>query len=264
MIGRYGEYNGVVPRGATTRRDKFMSSTSAAMRNHHRELAVVLNAQVTALEENRPGANPDALVSFLQYELLPHARGEEQHLYPAVDPLLKGHGDATATMRVDHAFIESTVRQIAETAQALRAARPGEESNLRHRLLRLAQDLQAVFRVHLEKEERVYLPLVERYLSDQEQQRILERMHQREDNLPAASPSEEMVLDVCSLPPAQRHELIFQRFAALAPGESFILVNDHDPKPLYYQMSFEYQGQLVWEYLEQGPETWQVRIGKAA
>jgi uncharacterized protein (DUF2249 family) len=71
-------------------------------------------------------------------------------------------------------------------------------------------------------------------------------------------------LDVRPLPPAQRHALIFQRFAALAPGESFVLVNDHDPKPLFYQFKFEYENQFSWEYLAQGPEIWRVTIGRTA
>lgn len=41
-----------------------------------------------------------------------------------------------------------------------------------------------------------------------------------------------------------------------------VLVNDHDPLPLYYQFSCEQQGHFHWEYLEQGPEVWRVRIIK--
>lgn len=72
------------------------------------------------------------------------------------------------------------------------------------------------------------------------------------------------ILDVRTIPPAQRHPMIFQRFAQLPTGEGFILVNDHDPKPLYYQLNFEYSGQLEWDYLEQGPAVWRVRIGRIA
>ena len=60
-------------------------------------------------------------------------------------------------------------------------------------------------------------------------------------------------LDVRTIPPRQRHPLIFETFDALAPGEAFELVNDHDPKPLYYQLNAERPGLLAWEYLEQGP-----------
>lgn len=68
------------------------------------------------------------------------------------------------------------------------------------------------------------------------------------------------LLDVREIAPPQRHPLIFQTFEALEPGSYFELVNDHDPKPLYYQFRFEKEGQFEWEYLEQGPEVWRVRI----
>jgi uncharacterized protein (DUF2249 family) len=71
-------------------------------------------------------------------------------------------------------------------------------------------------------------------------------------------------LDVRTIPPAQRHPTIFQRFETLPVGGGFTLVNDHDPKPLYYQLSFEYSGQLGWDYLEQGPVVWRVRISRTA
>jgi uncharacterized protein (DUF2249 family) len=72
------------------------------------------------------------------------------------------------------------------------------------------------------------------------------------------------VVDVRSLVPAQRHEKIFQLVDELAPGTSFILVNDHDPKPLYYQLAAEYPNQFSWTYLESGPAVWRVEIGKIA
>ena len=69
-------------------------------------------------------------------------------------------------------------------------------------------------------------------------------------------------LDVREVPPARRHLLIFSAFEALEPGQTFVLVNDHDPKPLYYQFQAERTGTFAWEYLKQGPEMWRVRIGK--
>jgi uncharacterized protein (DUF2249 family) len=74
--------------------------------------------------------------------------------------------------------------------------------------------------------------------------------------------TEESNLDVRPLAPANRHALIFQRFVELRPGEAFVLVNDHDPKPLFYQFKFEYEGQFSWDYLESGPQVWRVRIGR--
>ena len=69
-------------------------------------------------------------------------------------------------------------------------------------------------------------------------------------------------LDVRDEPPARRHQLIFEAYGALAPGAAFVLVNDHDPKPLYYQLAAENPGAFSWEPVEEGPEVWRVRIGK--
>lgn len=70
------------------------------------------------------------------------------------------------------------------------------------------------------------------------------------------------ILDVRPLPPPRRHSLIFETFEGLQPGQSFLLVNEHDPKPLFYQFAAERPDRFTWEYLEQGPEVWRVRIGK--
>ncbi len=76
--------------------------------------------------------------------------------------------------------------------------------------------------------------------------------------------SENVELDVRQLVPMQRHQSIFRTWQSLANGTSFILINDHDPKPLYYQFDAEHHGEFTWDYLESGPETWRVRIGKTA
>ncbi len=75
--------------------------------------------------------------------------------------------------------------------------------------------------------------------------------------------TDEHVLDIRSEPPSRRHAVIFETFEALAPGDGFELVNDHDPKPLYYQLAAEQPGAFTWDYLETGPIVWRVRIGRA-
>ncbi|MBF0607896.1 MAG: DUF2249 domain-containing protein [Candidatus Magnetobacterium sp. LHC-1] len=69
-------------------------------------------------------------------------------------------------------------------------------------------------------------------------------------------------LNVINIIPKERHSLIFRTFDELQPGDAFILVNDHDPKPLYYQFLHERENLFTWEYLEQGPEVWKVKISK--
>lgn len=245
-----------------------------AIRAHHRSLAETLDGYAAEVEASATGAGAsdlasllDHLTSFLANDLLPHARGEERSLYPALDPIIREHGSPTATMRIDHEYISDFARKIAETASALRAAPERERAGLARQLDRLLLQLQSLFGAHLAKEERVYLPLIEQAVSTGEQQALLAALHEEaEVEHPGESDSgeEASALDVREIPPARRHPLIFERFNALATGESFILVNDHDPKPLYYQLVAEYAGQLLWSYLEQGPEVWRVRVGKAS
>ncbi len=52
------------------------------------------------------------------------------------------------------------------------------------------------------------------------------------------------ILDVRAEPPMRRHTLIFATYEALEPGAAFVLVNDHDPKPLYYQFAAEKAGEF--------------------
>jgi uncharacterized protein (DUF2249 family) len=74
--------------------------------------------------------------------------------------------------------------------------------------------------------------------------------------------NDEHIVDVREVAPARRHPLIFEAFEALEPGMAFQLVNDHDPKPLYYQLAAEQPGTFTWDYLEEGPAVWRVRIGR--
>ena len=80
----------------------------------------------------------------------------------------------------------------------------------------------------------------------------------------SSAPAEDRVLDVRTEEPKRRHELIFETFTDLPVGQAYVLVNDHDPKPLRYQFEAENAGEFSWQYLEQGPLVWRVRIGRIA
>jgi uncharacterized protein (DUF2249 family) len=71
-------------------------------------------------------------------------------------------------------------------------------------------------------------------------------------------------IDVRTMIPRERHPLIFGTFDQLVAEEALLLVNDHDPKPLFYQFQAESKSEFTWDYLESGPDVWQVRIGKPA
>ena len=62
--------------------------------------------------------------------------------------------------------------------------------------------------------------------------------------------------------PTERNEIFYKTIAEIKPGEAFEFTNDHDPKPLYYQMEAESKEPFRWEYLQKGPEIWKVRVIK--
>lgn len=49
----------------------------------------------------------------------------------------------------------------------------------------------------------------------------------------------EQTLDLRDIPAPERHPKIHDTFAELESGEMLTLINDHDPKPLFYEMQAE-------------------------
>jgi uncharacterized protein (DUF2249 family)/hemerythrin-like domain-containing protein len=237
-----------------------MNTLSDAVRKHHLSLAKTLSAHARAAGGAEDQSERDSFVAFLTGDLLPHAHGEELHLYPAVDELVRRHGKATATMTVDHEFIGEYVARIKAVSQQLRQASNGERPGLLQHLRDLALQLDAIFQLHLAKEERVYLPLIEQHVEEADQRRLLSEIHESYEK--DRKTGTDTPLDLRNVTPRNRRTLIFDSFVALKPGEAFILVNDHDPRPLYYQFQAEQTGRFSWDYLEQGPEVWRVRIAR--
>lgn len=76
------------------------------------------------------------------------------------------------------------------------------------------------------------------------------------NSVPAAG----SILDLREVPRPERHPLVFGRLDALAVGESFELINDHDPIPLHRQIDATRPGQAEWCYLERRPEFFHIRV----
>jgi uncharacterized protein (DUF2249 family) len=71
-------------------------------------------------------------------------------------------------------------------------------------------------------------------------------------------------LDVRHVVPRERHPLIFSTFEDLPSGRAMELVNDHDPKPLFFHLQSDMPGKFKWDYLQAGPDVWRVKITKLA
>ena len=71
-------------------------------------------------------------------------------------------------------------------------------------------------------------------------------------------------LDVRPLRKPDKHPAIFQAYAAVPPGESLVLVNDHDPRHLRDEFEVEHPGGYAWDYLARDRGAWRIRITKLA
>lgn len=70
-------------------------------------------------------------------------------------------------------------------------------------------------------------------------------------------------LDVRVLPPPKKHTTIHEKLALLAPGETLRIINDHDPRPLRFELDHDHPNVFSFDYVESGPLTWLVDIVKA-
>jgi hemerythrin-like domain-containing protein len=104
-------------------------------------------------------------ILFLRDRLIPHARSEEETLYPVVARVL-GSLRSTRTMVRDHAEVKTLTNQL------VRATEENDEPMMR----RLLYGLYHVIRLHFAKEEEVYLPLLEEDLDRAESEELLHAM----------------------------------------------------------------------------------------
>ena len=255
------------------------ASVLTAIRAHHDQLArELVDRSVTvqdAVDRLRAGGDGrDGLLAFLRGEVLPHAAAEERTLYMHAADLPETRLLVRA-MVAEHRVLEGLVDDL-ETART-----PG-------RVAGVAEALRTLFLTHLVKENDLLLPALDD--AGVALGPLLEGMHEllgaEAGDRPRGSEADEHGcgcggcgcgggsadrpvvqaaegdLDVRVMAPAQRHAEIFRTFAGLDQGEGFVLVNDHDPKPLYYQFAAEHPGGFTWDYLEDGPRVWRVRISR--
>jgi uncharacterized protein (DUF2249 family) len=167
------------------------------------------------------------------------------------DSATPSNAETAGVAFIDDDFVmRDTVDVLSQTLKALgKAGRPVEASRL------AAQAWHVLRRPHPKEAERINTLM--HYLA-----RLPDEVDPHQEQPGAGNTERE--LDIRSLPHGERHAVIFATHGALEPGEGFVLVNDHDPRPLRYQFEAEHSGQFTWDYVEQGPRVWRVRIGRPA
>ena len=69
-------------------------------------------------------------------------------------------------------------------------------------------------------------------------------------------------LDVRSVEPKDRFEVIMDAYDGLGAGDVLDLTVDHDPRCMYHTLKATRDDGFTFDYLESGPETWRVHVGK--
>jgi len=223
----------------------------SAMLDHHAQLRGELESRLAAFREalavDAPHGARDALVEFVDHHVLPHAAAEEGSLYPAAAR------NERAALLVESMVLEH--RELERKAQSLRSAATPRAA------LSSAEAIAAVFAVHVVKENDLLLPLLSRD-PDVRLSTLLADMHEKLA-APASgvrAPTDGEELDVRTIAHGARHEIIFSKLHALAAGERLFIVNDHDPKPLRYQLDAAWPGEFDWNYIDAGPQLWRIEI----
>jgi iron-sulfur cluster repair protein YtfE (RIC family) len=156
-----------------------MATLPQAVRDEHREL--VARSELLRTVADSIGSAPKETLregvgqayTFLIHQLIPHAQAEEQVLYPTVARLLHALG-ATDTMSRDHLEII----RLTEELEALRLhlfLAPLSELD-EQALRRVLYGLYAIIKLHLAKEEEIYLSILEARLPAEEVDHLVEAM----------------------------------------------------------------------------------------
>ncbi|MFF5217043.1 DUF2249 domain-containing protein [Micromonospora sp. NPDC000442] len=243
------------------------SELSAALTNHVTRLVDAVDAGVT----EQVWLRRDELVAWLHGELLPHAYAEEAGLYPAAAGLPAGEL-LVQGMLGEHRAITALVTELTATASPTTAAAT-------------ARALQAVFATHLAKENDLVVPLL---VADESLSLagLLDGMHEligaetgsstggcggggggcgcggdaASVEVDAPLLSIDPRLDVRDLPHGERHARVLAAIDALPADAALVLVAPHAPRPLLAEIDSHFVGQVTAEWLQDGPDVWQIRL----
>lgn len=210
------------------------------------ELCARIDNLIAVVDLGEPFAPArDEIVEYLDETVFPHAAAEETTIY-------------RAGAKTEHRLIESLKRehgQLRVLRNSLRTAKRGAEA------VSFAGAIGHLFNHHAGVENDFVLPAVLEN-TDNDLGKLLHEMHG--EFTEKTKPRPERECDVRPIPHASRHDEIFSCLNTLSVSESLVLVNDHDPAPLRYQLDAMWPGVYSWSYRQKGPEVWKVSIARVA
>lgn len=113
------------------------------------------------------------ICAFLSHYIVPHVVAEESTLYPMVDQILAAP-EATALLSRDHVEILRLVDELAAIQSVISGRSLGEAQA--RALRRILYGLYTLLKVQVAKEEEIYLPMLDAWLTPGEAYTIVEAM----------------------------------------------------------------------------------------
>jgi uncharacterized protein (DUF2249 family)/iron-sulfur cluster repair protein YtfE (RIC family) len=263
---------------------------------HHTELAAALTRHVTLLRAAaRQGSDPQwrehraNLLTWLRTELIPHATAEEEALYPAAAAQPAGAALIDG-MLTEHRAIAKLVTELEVAGTPVDAAGAARALAALFEV-HLDKENELVLPLLLSSEQ-ASLAGILRGMHD-----LLggQAGHEHGDGgcgcggqgggggcggqgggqaggcgcggesgeaAPAEAPllSVDTRLDVRTVPHAQRHATVLAAVSGLPADGALVLVAPHAPLPLLAEIERRFPGQIDREWLQEGPDVWQIRL----
>ncbi len=156
-----------------------MNTLTQPLRDEHKELYPHITRirqvaeSIDELPSNQARDGVAEVYDFLANHLKPHAEAEEAALYPVVQKAM-GSPDATKTMTRDHKEVGNFIEELSSLLNSLNS-----EPLTKVQIKSLQRVLYGVFglvSVHFAKEEEVYLPILDQWLTPETARDMFEAM----------------------------------------------------------------------------------------
>ncbi len=154
-----------------------MNVLTQPLRQEHRELLKDIDL-VRSTADSITGNNLtpailsriDRVFDFLVHTVIPHSLAEDKALFPVIQEIL-GSPHATETMGHDHMVISNLTRELNYLRTHISGLSITREQV--NGLRRVLYGLHLLIKVHIDKEEEVYIPLLEENLKPEDFTRLM-------------------------------------------------------------------------------------------
>jgi len=155
-----------------------MAAITQPLRDEHLELLSHIEALRTLADSVEEASmrtlqsGLDEAYRFLTHQLIPHADAEDRVFYPVIAKLM-GATQSTLTMSRDHVEIDRLTDELRVLRSELHNTLTTAQAQALRRLL---YGLYTLIKVHLAKEEEIYLPLVDANMTASEARAMFKAM----------------------------------------------------------------------------------------